>query len=30
LRAELSELRELTFSLDPEGSKIVYIGGDRV
>lgn len=30
LREELSELRELTFSLDPEGSKIVYIGGDRV
>jgi len=30
LREELSELRELTFSMDPEGSKIVYIGGDRV
>ena len=30
LREELSELRELRFSLDPEGSKIVYIGGDRV
>jgi D-glycero-alpha-D-manno-heptose-7-phosphate kinase len=30
VRAELAELRELTFSLDPEGSKIVYIGGDRV
>jgi D-glycero-alpha-D-manno-heptose-7-phosphate kinase len=30
VREELSELRELTFSLDPEGSKIVYIGGDRV
>jgi D-glycero-alpha-D-manno-heptose-7-phosphate kinase len=30
LREELSELRELPFSLDPEGSKIVYIGGDRV
>jgi D-glycero-alpha-D-manno-heptose-7-phosphate kinase len=29
LREELSELRELRFSLDPEGSKIVYIGGDR-
>jgi len=30
LREELAEMRELTFSLDPEGSKIVYIGGDRV
>jgi D-glycero-alpha-D-manno-heptose-7-phosphate kinase len=30
VREELSELRELAFSLDPEGSKIVYIGGDRV
>ena len=30
LREELSDLRELTFSLEPEGSKIVYIGGDRV
>jgi len=30
LREELSELREMQFSLDPEGSKIVYIGGDRV
>ena len=30
LREELSDLRELPFSLDPEGSKIVYIGGDRV
>ena len=29
LREELSELRELTFSFDPEGTKIVYIGGDR-
>lgn len=29
LREELSELRELPFSLDPEGSKVVYIGGDR-
>jgi D-glycero-alpha-D-manno-heptose-7-phosphate kinase len=30
LRAELSDLRELPFSLDPEGSKVVFIGGDRV
>jgi D-glycero-alpha-D-manno-heptose-7-phosphate kinase len=30
LREELSDLRELSFSLDPEGSKVVYIGGDRV
>jgi D-glycero-alpha-D-manno-heptose-7-phosphate kinase len=29
LRKELSDLRELSFSLDPEGSKIVYIGGER-
>jgi D-glycero-alpha-D-manno-heptose-7-phosphate kinase len=29
LREELSDLRELPFSLDPEGSKIVYIGSDR-
>jgi D-glycero-alpha-D-manno-heptose-7-phosphate kinase len=28
LREELSELRELRFSLDPEGSKIVYVGAD--
>jgi D-glycero-alpha-D-manno-heptose-7-phosphate kinase len=30
LRAELSDLRELSFSFDPEGSKVVYIGGGRV
>jgi D-glycero-alpha-D-manno-heptose-7-phosphate kinase len=30
LREELAELRELEFSMDPEGSKVVYIGGDRV
>jgi D-glycero-alpha-D-manno-heptose-7-phosphate kinase len=29
LRAELAELRELEFSFDPQGSKIVYIGSDR-
>jgi D-glycero-alpha-D-manno-heptose-7-phosphate kinase len=29
LRAELSELRELQFSLDPEGSKIVHVGSGR-
>jgi len=29
LREELKELRELPFSFDPEGSKVVYIGGDR-
>jgi len=29
VREELSSLRELAFSLDPEGSKIVYIGGNR-
>jgi D-glycero-alpha-D-manno-heptose-7-phosphate kinase len=28
LREELSDLRELTFTLDHEGSKIIYIGGD--
>ena len=28
LRAELSELRELHFALDPQGSKIVYVGAD--
>jgi len=26
LRAELAELRELTFSLDPQGSKVVHVG----
>ena len=30
LREELSDLRELSFAMDPEGSKVVYIGGDRV
>ena len=30
LRAELSDLRELPFALDSEGSKVVFIGGDRV
>jgi D-glycero-alpha-D-manno-heptose-7-phosphate kinase len=30
LREELSELRELSFSLDPEGSKVVYIGAGGV
>ena len=30
LRAELSELRELKFSLDPEGSKVVYVGVQQV
>jgi D-glycero-alpha-D-manno-heptose-7-phosphate kinase len=29
LREELSDLREVPFSLDPQGSKIVYIGSDR-
>jgi D-glycero-alpha-D-manno-heptose-7-phosphate kinase len=29
LRAELADLRELEFSFDPQGSKIVYIGSDR-
>ena len=29
LRAELAELRELKFSFDPEGTKIVHIGSDR-
>ena len=29
LRAELSELRELKFTLEPEGSKIVHVGSDR-
>jgi D-glycero-alpha-D-manno-heptose-7-phosphate kinase len=29
VREELSELRELTFSLDPEGSKIVHVGSER-
>jgi D-glycero-alpha-D-manno-heptose-7-phosphate kinase len=29
LREELAELKELNFSLDPQGSKIVYIGSDR-
>jgi len=29
LREELSELRELTFSLDPQGSKIVHVGSER-
>ncbi|MGA2597570.1 MAG: GHMP kinase [Bryobacteraceae bacterium] len=30
LRSELSELRELKFSLDPEGSKVVYVGVEQV
>jgi D-glycero-alpha-D-manno-heptose-7-phosphate kinase len=30
LRRELAELRELKISLEPEGTKIIYIGGDRV
>jgi len=30
LREELADLRERSVSLDPEGSKVVYIGGDRV
>lgn len=29
LREELSELRELPFSFDPEGSKIVHVGSER-
>ena len=29
LRQELAELKEVDFSLDPQGSKIVYIGNDR-
>jgi D-glycero-alpha-D-manno-heptose-7-phosphate kinase len=29
LREELSELKEVPFSLEPQGSKIVYIGSDR-
>ena len=29
LREELAELRELTFSLDPEGSKVVHVGSER-
>jgi D-glycero-alpha-D-manno-heptose-7-phosphate kinase len=29
LREELSDLRELTFSFDPEGSKIVHVGSER-
>jgi D-glycero-alpha-D-manno-heptose-7-phosphate kinase len=29
LREELSELRELPFSLDPQGSKIVHVGSER-
>ncbi len=29
LRQALGELREVPFSLDPQGSKIVYIGSDR-
>jgi len=29
LRDELSDLRELKFSLDPQGSKIVHVGSDR-
>ena len=29
LREELAELRELKFSLDPEGSKIVHVGSTR-
>ena len=30
LRQELSELKEMPFSLDPQGSKIVYVGSDRL
>ncbi len=30
LRDELSDLRELQFSLDPEGSKVVYVGTERL
>ena len=29
VRQELAELRELPFSFDPQGSKIVHIGSDR-
>lgn len=29
LRAELSDMRELKFTLEPQGSKIVHIGSDR-
>ncbi len=29
VREELSELRELAFSLEPEGSKIVHVGSER-
>lgn len=29
LREALSDLRELTFSLDPQGSKIVHVGSER-
>jgi D-glycero-alpha-D-manno-heptose-7-phosphate kinase len=29
LRRELSELRELPFLLEPEGSKVIYVGSDR-
>lgn len=29
LREELSELRELSFSLEPQGSKIVHVGSER-
>ena len=29
LREELAELKEVPFALDPQGSKIVYIGNDR-
>lgn len=29
LREELSELRELAFSLDPQGSKIVHVGSEH-
>jgi D-glycero-alpha-D-manno-heptose-7-phosphate kinase len=29
LRQELAELKEVQFSLEPQGSKIVYIGSDR-
>lgn len=30
LPEELSDLKEVQFSLDPQGSKIVYIGSDRL
>lgn len=29
LRAELAEMKEVPFSMEPQGSKIVYIGSDR-